>query len=226
MSCSKNYNYICYSSLAINEGDLRTPLTSETALDEDIGVPVTANLEFHNPNKKKRERKLSEQMTTNGNDDPVAIRAVTMFPVELFCIYIYVCSLIVMSCYFLESLLTDRIRDGKKKSSKKKISPSLLQDEETTKKHRVAKIKCHSDLLQFIRTERQLCKLKGSQEKTNFENTSIKFYTKNLIKSQRKMFSEEMRNYLRELKEVEGDEETVAVLLKKIRKRIKQWVKY
>lgn len=61
------YYYVCYSSVVDNDVDLDIALKPETAL-EDIGVPVTAKMIFHNPNRKKRKGELLEQSTSNGND--------------------------------------------------------------------------------------------------------------------------------------------------------------
>lgn len=208
------------SKIAFNE-DIGIPLTTKLTFEDDKGIPLTSDISFFKPNQKTIRCKVAEKEKKNGNW-PIEIYSYRL----LFCVYLFV--LMVMCSYFSGSLVAHHVRKSKKKLLKKHTSPSssLLQTKEVTKKHSLYKISSHSDLIQFIRTEKKLHKLKRSQKMTdNLEDMSKKFYTKDLDKLQVNMFNKEMKNYVRELKMIRENKKKEAALVETIRKRIKLWIK-
>lgn len=101
-----------------------------------------------------------------------------------------------------------------------------LQTKNDVKKHSLSKIRSHSDLKEFIKTEKKMQKLKRLQTvNDNLENVSKRFYTKDMDKLQINMFNKEMKVYVRELKMIKDDKEKEAALIKTVKKKIKLWIK-
>lgn len=193
------------NSVAGDKNDVGIPSTSKIAFNEDIGIPLTTELTFDDDTGVpliSSESFFKSHHKTNHCKGPEQEKT-------------------------NGSLLLNHERESKQISSEDQVSSSsVLQTKEDIKKHSLSKIKSHSDLIQFIRTEKKLQKLKRSKKITdNSENMITKFYTKDMDKLQINMFNKEIKTYLKELKMIKGDEKKEAALIKTVKKRIKLWVK-